>query len=1008
MKFNGFVFNGTPSWNFPWLYVNKATGSILPAVERNYLTVPGRPGGYHARRTVGMRQEKIKITVTADSLEELQERRRILADWLDTEKEAEFYYEYEKDKKYYAALSGETDLDKVVTDGECELVFLMGDPYAETKSQSAQLMGKSIRFGGVDAESFQNDGTHHHTEVVGDHIELRKTGKDTGFTVDTDWNLGTFTEIVEDSDEQGEHIRLNRSKAGTDVIKKWNTDADFNAGNHNGTIVSGSELQLPVENYTFIDDMADLDDWDISGIEGVNVIDGTGVIIIDNRATSTDDGTMSAVRRSGVVEYPFTLDWFAKNEHVDGKSGPDPYLYITDGTTSGIDLTLPVTGNTASWFRAIVNAAGDTLSLYQDGAHVGDYPMNGGIFSNRVTLGVDPGARVRTTLEAVYYNSGTDLGTPPPNHEIAGTWTSEEIDLESVTEAGEPREITFTYAADTDVNSITAMGYTLEQRVYDGAAWGAWETVYDVDTTLDETKTFGVPGINTGDNMTGKRIQYRITLTSRDIAYSPRVSLLGIEITSRNTYSTSGSWVGPTYTNVKNVGVVGDSVVSWEENVPENTTLTVYARFRRNPDATFSPWYECTNGEPVPNMQGQDMSEGDLEYKVEMSTNASDETPRLYQIDFDFFTALYNSGHWTTDLVDLSTLENIGTTAVEWQRITDTPFTYEHLTRVMPSEVIDITDMDGDDNGDGVVDGWEKSADDPDVTESITFDDVEKAQKIAVTASNDSAYVHVKRQVSITEGEVYSLSADYKSSDITGTFRGRALIAWKDSTDSVISHSFGPDITANTDTWTRTKLENVTAPLGAVAAEIRLEANPGAAGDVGTLWFRSSLLNTGSTALSYPVWQTIENSGDPIPGLISPDQKVQGRVTMATTDPMQTPKVSLFELLIEEERVNHIEYGGTAPGFPKLTFTINEGGIEQLQVTHVESGQFILIGDTFKAGDVIEVDHNAASIRVNGVYRMKALNMKSRFFRLRKGTNTFTVKPQGGAEMVIEWKERWK
>ncbi|MFS8536026.1 MAG: phage tail family protein, partial [Limnochordales bacterium] len=135
-----FNFNGKSAKDFPWLRVKSITGSILPPLQRRYITVPSKPGAYHAGRDVGIRQERITIKVNGGTMEQLMERRRILAEWLDTEQSAPFFYDHEPHRIYRAVLSGETNLDQILYYGEAELIFEMPDPYAESRDKKTALL----------------------------------------------------------------------------------------------------------------------------------------------------------------------------------------------------------------------------------------------------------------------------------------------------------------------------------------------------------------------------------------------------------------------------------------------------------------------------------------------------------------------------------------------------------------------------------------------------------------------------------------------------------------------------------------------------------------------------------------------------------------------------------------------------------------------------------------------------------------------------------------------------
>lgn len=134
-----FYFRDRWSSELPWLVVNKVDSPILPPIEQKILTVPDRVGGFHIGRLKGTRTETIKITVLADSQEELAAKKRILANWLDTDTPQRFLYSYELQMEYLAILDGETNLDKIVTDGETTLTFVIPEPVALGTTRTANL-----------------------------------------------------------------------------------------------------------------------------------------------------------------------------------------------------------------------------------------------------------------------------------------------------------------------------------------------------------------------------------------------------------------------------------------------------------------------------------------------------------------------------------------------------------------------------------------------------------------------------------------------------------------------------------------------------------------------------------------------------------------------------------------------------------------------------------------------------------------------------------------------------
>lgn len=138
-----FYFRDRWSNEFPWLVVNKIDSPILPPIEQKIVSVPDRVGGFHIGRSKGTRTESIKITVFGDSQDDLATKKRILANWLDTDAPQRFLYSYEPQMEYQAILDGETNLDKIVADGETILTFLIPDPVAQGATKSANLASVS-------------------------------------------------------------------------------------------------------------------------------------------------------------------------------------------------------------------------------------------------------------------------------------------------------------------------------------------------------------------------------------------------------------------------------------------------------------------------------------------------------------------------------------------------------------------------------------------------------------------------------------------------------------------------------------------------------------------------------------------------------------------------------------------------------------------------------------------------------------------------------------------------
>src|SRR5690606_20629773 len=198
-----FNFNGKSAKDFPWLRVKSITGSILPPLQRRYITGASKAGAYHAGRDVGIRREVITIKVNGDSLEGLMEKRRFLADWLDTEETALFFYDHEPTKVYRAVLSEETNLDQVIYYGEVDLIFEMPDSYAESiEKKTALLQGATVHYLFTD---FSEEGTL--IDLVADENGMRLAREGIDITEASNWGAGMHYRTVIDNGE----LRLGKA-----------------------------------------------------------------------------------------------------------------------------------------------------------------------------------------------------------------------------------------------------------------------------------------------------------------------------------------------------------------------------------------------------------------------------------------------------------------------------------------------------------------------------------------------------------------------------------------------------------------------------------------------------------------------------------------------------------------------------------------------------------------------------------------------------------------------------
>ncbi|MEV2911567.1 distal tail protein Dit, partial [Paenibacillus larvae] len=112
---SGFTFNGNHSSGY--FIVNRVGRTVLPNISPKLLTIPNRPGAYDFGSEIGMREFSIDVTIIQTSPGLLVSMLRIISDWLCTDKAAPLAFDDEPGKTYYAKISGDTQIDTLVSMG---------------------------------------------------------------------------------------------------------------------------------------------------------------------------------------------------------------------------------------------------------------------------------------------------------------------------------------------------------------------------------------------------------------------------------------------------------------------------------------------------------------------------------------------------------------------------------------------------------------------------------------------------------------------------------------------------------------------------------------------------------------------------------------------------------------------------------------------------------------------------------------------------------------------------
>ena len=86
------------------------------------------------------------------------------------------------------------------------------------------------------------------------------------------------------------------------------------------------------------------------------------------------------------------------------------------------------------------------------------------------------------------------------------------------------------------------------------------------------------------------------------------------------------------------VGSVNSSNISWTETL-NGQTITIETRVSFDEGSTWTNWSTATNGDSIPNLtQGDDVSNGLLECRQNLSTNNASYTPELHKLDIQIWS----------------------------------------------------------------------------------------------------------------------------------------------------------------------------------------------------------------------------------------------------------------------------------------------------------------------------------------------------------------------------------
>jgi hypothetical protein len=141
-----------------------------------------------------------------------------------------------------------------------------------------------------------------------------------------------------------------------------------------------------------------------------------------------------------------------------------------------------------------------------------------------------------------------------------------------------------------------------------------------------------IPGLACDTDLTNGRLKIKETLYTSDVTVTPQLHSLDLSIYAP--YKSSG-YRYKVY-DISAVGSVGSSKITWTENKPASTTLTVKAAISTDGGSTYGSWQACTSGQAIPGLtQRMDISNARLKVQEDLATSDGAKTPQLQSLTID-------------------------------------------------------------------------------------------------------------------------------------------------------------------------------------------------------------------------------------------------------------------------------------------------------------------------------------------------------------------------------------
>jgi hypothetical protein len=207
-----------------------------------------------------------------------------------------------------------------------------------------------------------------------------------------------------------------------------------------------------------------------------------------------------------------------------------------------------------------------------------DATFNSNIQFVRGTFNLTPGQYPNGTLTSDFRILGLVDIVIAAIYETSGTYTHVIQDISSV---GTVLNSSITFNTTTPANTTA----TIELRLSTdgGETWGEWAEKESDDNI-----------VSPGTDVSNYRMQWRVNLATTDISVTP--SLDDITVSLNSIYHETGTWTGEVF-DVTDI-VTDTSTISWTEDTPEGTTVTVETR-GSDDNSHWGDWTAQTSGQAI-------------------------------------------------------------------------------------------------------------------------------------------------------------------------------------------------------------------------------------------------------------------------------------------------------------------------------------------------------------------------------------------------------------------------